>query len=82
MTNQRRLTFDPRELPSLVPPIPWTGSVWGGDLLKTVNIIKNPWSSDEQLSILKQLRPQQMFPVYDALNSVSAVPWIINSRVC
>jgi len=35
----RELSFEPKTLPSLVPPIPWVSHNVGGNLLSTSNVV-------------------------------------------
>lgn len=77
----RELTFDPHHMPLMTPPMPWTSVTSGGSLLGTTDLVRHTYSSPQQMALLDTLPPPQLYPIYDALNCVSATPWIINKPI-
>lgn len=77
-THSDYITFDVTMLPMLSPPVPWTNSMSGGyiytqaDFMRILNSPINPIESTPN---------KQIYPVFDALNQLSAVPWKINEPV-
>lgn len=73
--------LSPVYLPMVVPPQDWTGPRGGGYLTHhtpTLTLIKT--SNRNYLEELKGL-PEQMAPVYQAINQIQRTPWQINSFV-
>lgn len=71
-------------LPDLVPPIPWTRSARGGPTDKRMQhntrLIRSHYSDTAKVTDAA-IASGQMQRVLDAINSVQAVPWRINTRV-
>ena len=73
--------LSPVYLPMVVPPEDWTGPRGGGYLTHhtpTLTLIKT--SNRNYLEELKGL-PEQMAPVYKAINHIQRTPWQINTFV-
>ncbi|KAK2167285.1 hypothetical protein LSH36_30g07019 [Paralvinella palmiformis] len=75
MAELRELQFDVSDMPSIVPPMPWTSVHFGGNLLCTTKLVKN---APPQFDLHEKVPSQQLYPIFDALNTVGSVPWIIN----
>lgn len=73
--------LQPMYMPMVVPPIPWEGPRGGGYLThhcKPLAFIKTP--NKNYLEELEGM-PEQMAPVYAAINKIQATPWAINPFV-
>lgn len=76
--------ISPSYLPTIIPPKPWTGPVGGGyhlETLRKLRLVKV--DGKEGMTYLYDLetRPEQMRPVYAALNAVQETPWKINRSI-
>eukprot|EP00898_Chlorokybus_atmophyticus_P007535 jgi/Chlat1/7783/Chrsp66S09167 len=70
----------PRYLPMVVPPRDWTSYNTGAHLRLRATVMRTR-GHRVHLEALKQVPPQQLRPVYKALNVVGKVPWRINKPV-
>ncbi|ELU15709.1 hypothetical protein CAPTEDRAFT_156688 [Capitella teleta] len=75
----KQVTFSPIELPSVIPPVPWTSHKHGADIFSTVELIRH--ADDVRRDTLLSTPLQKVLPTLDALNTVGACPWIINKKV-
>ncbi|XP_023015576.2 mitochondrial RNA polymerase [Leptinotarsa decemlineata] len=75
------LTFTINEMPMVCPPVPWISTELGGYLLMPSEFIRLPVESTTQRQRLREVGPQQLYPNFDALNQLAAVPWKVNKKV-
>ena len=73
--------LNPVYLPMVVPPANWEGPRGGGYLtihLKPLTLVKT-----RNRNYLEELEamPDQMAPVYDAINKIQSTPWVVNDFV-
>lgn len=64
----------------LCPPVPWTSPDNGGYLIATTEFIRSDGAYNQIARIREQYKPET-YPMLDALNHISNVPWTINTRV-
>ncbi|XP_064642000.1 DNA-directed RNA polymerase, mitochondrial-like [Lineus longissimus] len=79
--NLRDLQFNMLEVPMVVPPVPWGSVRYGGSLLASTKIIRLPEEAIQQKELLHSMPQSQLYPVFDALNTLSSCAWIINKPV-
>ncbi|XP_064610469.1 DNA-directed RNA polymerase, mitochondrial-like [Liolophura sinensis] len=72
------LTFETKELPMLVPPLPWISAQSGGYLLSSAQLVRLPDQAQGQKNLMGKVAPEKLYPVLDALNTLSACAWKIN----
>jgi len=79
------LVFAPVYMPTLIPPLPWTGPREGGYYTP---FVKSPFlirfkanHQDQRQNALEEYEALDMPDVYAALNRVQSTPWKINERV-
>ena len=76
------LTFPVDQLPSLVPPLPWSSPQQGGYFLHPTELVR---VSERQVSSkYKQIldnRTKNIHPIFDSLNALGSTPWIVNKKV-
>ncbi|XP_063933960.1 uncharacterized protein LOC135145743 [Zophobas morio] len=72
-----------RQLPMIVPPIPYTDFSSGGYLLHFNRcIVRQPPSRSYNIKFaLKDTDPESLKPVLDALNTLSNTKWMVNTRI-
>ncbi|XP_066992363.2 DNA-directed RNA polymerase, mitochondrial [Anabrus simplex] len=78
---QEELVFEVTTVPMLCPPVPWTSVNSGGYLLAKADIIRLPQQAVQQRQRLVETSAQQLYPAFDSLNQLGAVPWIVNKPV-
>lgn len=69
-------------LPSEEPPVPWTGFNQGGPadpISRRIAVLVRTFHRETIAAVGAAIKSGQMQPALDALNSVQAVPWTINS---
>ena len=76
------LRFSIDQLPTIIPPCPWTSPYQGGYFLHPSILIR---ISEEQVSqaykdILNE-RTKNIFPVFDSLNILGSTAWIVNKSI-
>ncbi|CAD5110848.1 DgyrCDS209 [Dimorphilus gyrociliatus] len=79
--NNRELIFNSRDMPTMIPPIPWTSLNNGISFLSTTELVKNAWSSPTHQELLQSTPTKAYQPVLDSLSSLSSTPWRINNTV-
>lgn len=79
------LVFAPTYMPTLIPPMPWTGPRDGGYYTP---FVKPPFMirfkanhQDQRQNALEEYEALDMPEAYKALNRVQSTPWKINQRV-
>lgn len=75
------LTFPSYELPMLCPPVPWSSVDLGGYLISPSDLVRLPFQAMSQKQKLAEVKTQKIYPVLDALNQLSAVPWKVNQNI-
>jgi len=76
------LEFPAKDLPMLVPPLPWVSSKTGAYLVQDSNLIKVPEANaSAHDNLIENLPPGGLNPVLDSINQLSSVPWIVNKPV-
>lgn len=76
---QQKLLFHVSELPMEVPPLPWSSTECGGQLLISMPFVRLKRANDMvQTRRIAQSPPQQMYPIYDSINQLGCMPWKIN----
>uniref|UniRef100_A0AAR5Q1A0 DNA-directed RNA polymerase n=1 Tax=Dendroctonus ponderosae TaxID=77166 RepID=A0AAR5Q1A0_DENPD len=80
-SQSETLTFAANEVPMLCPPIPWTSVHLGGYIISPTDIARLPFQAYTQHKRLEQADPVQLYPNFDALNQLAAVPWKVNTKV-
>lgn len=73
--------LNPVYLPMVVPPVDWTGPRGGGYL--TINTNPLTLIKTKNRNYLEELEnmPEQMAPVYEAINHIQRTPWKVNEFV-
>lgn len=80
--NTEDLTFETSRMPMITTPLPWSSVDIGGYFLTSSNLLRiDVKSKFEQYDFIKKSKPNEMYPIYDALNSLSSCPWKINVKV-
>ena len=79
-----QLEFDARDVPMVVPPLPWTSSREGGYLLRDSKLLRQigdgrlgpSWArAGEEEEVQSEVR---LRPLFDSLNQLGSTPWRIN----
>ncbi len=77
--NTRAALLRPALTPTVVPPLPWMGTVGGGYLTHAIRpfcIVKRTFKPH-----VEALKSADMSHVYRAVNAVQETPWRINTRI-
>nr|ABM54185.1 mitochondrial RNA polymerase [Paracentrotus lividus] len=75
------LEFDTNMLPMMTPPIPWTSVKFGAYPLSSTKIMRSKDGANQHQEVLEKTPSQELYPILDALNQLSSVPWIINNPI-
>lgn len=75
------LEFETNLLPMLTPPIPWTSVRFGSYPLSSTKFMRSKDGAHQHQDLLVKTPQAELYPVMDALNQLSTVPWIINIPV-
>lgn len=75
------LTFPVNEIPMRCPPIPWISVYTGGYLVSPCDVVRLPPQALAQKHRLRTCTPNQLYPSFDALNQLAAVPWKVNKDI-
>lgn len=75
------MSFAVDEVPMLCPPVPWTSVENGGYLITSSQMVRLPSFAQNQKKILKSTPTQNLYPVFDSLNQLGAVPWKVNTKI-
>ncbi|XP_039271246.2 DNA-directed RNA polymerase, mitochondrial-like isoform X1 [Styela clava] len=76
-----KLIFESEVAPMVVPPRPWCGISHGGLLVNQVEFVRSGAVDEESEENIKQssgLEDKKLAPVFDALNVLGSVAWILN----
>lgn len=73
------LAFNANLMPMVTVPLPWLTPQQGGYFINQAPLLRS--SSDEQNRMIGEKHVSHIYPVLDSLNSLSACPWKINTRV-
>lgn len=74
----------PVHIPSIEPPLPWTGYATGAyeDKRRAYGVtVVRTRHKDTQAAVRAAIHDGTMQPTLDALNALQAVPWVINTGV-
>ncbi|OAF69413.1 hypothetical protein A3Q56_02812, partial [Intoshia linei] len=75
------LSFYNYELPMLSPPLPWITSNYGGFLRHRAAFIRTKGNNNLINFKLKRVPNKQLYPIYDSINTISNVPWKVNTTI-
>lgn len=76
------LFFESNQMPMITPPMPWYMSDQGGYFLSKSNLLRlYGESATEQKLLVESTNQQNMYPVYDSLNTLSSCAWKINKPI-
>ncbi|CAF0962023.1 unnamed protein product [Brachionus calyciflorus] len=76
------LLFESNRMPMITPPMPWYMHNQGGYFLSKSNLLRiYGESGQEQKNLVESTRPENMYPVYDSLNTLSSCAWKINQPI-
>ncbi|XP_033764314.1 DNA-directed RNA polymerase, mitochondrial-like isoform X2 [Pecten maximus] len=80
----RSVGFQLSELPSTIPPAPWTSVYHGIHLVGDAELIRIPVSSDfdtQKKLVYEKMSSADILSIFDVLNYMGSCPWIINNEV-
>ena len=80
-SDNQTVLLSPDDLPTLVPPVPWTSPYRGANALSTFPLVRLPEQASHQRALIEQTDPRQLLPVLDAINAISFVPFRVNQRI-
>lgn len=75
------MRFRTNEVPMLCPPVPWTSADSGGYLHCHTVLLRLPAQFCNQIDLVHQVPPEQLYAPLDALNQLGSIPWRVNTRV-
>lgn len=75
------LKFPTYQVPMKCPPIPWSNLNIGGYLVTPTEFVRLPVQAVTQKQRLQEAPVQQLYPSFDALNQLAAVPWKVNRKI-
>ncbi|XP_043252193.1 DNA-directed RNA polymerase, mitochondrial-like [Colletes gigas] len=75
------LTFNSIFLPSRCPSRPWTSIDCGGFLLTRTDFVRITDQTNVSWNNLQKTPLKQLYPIFDSLNQLSSIPWVINSAI-
>ncbi|GJQ79965.1 hypothetical protein Trydic_g9443 [Trypoxylus dichotomus] len=78
---QETLKFPAYQVPMTCPPIPWLSLNVGGYLVTPTEFVRLPHQAVTQKQRLQDSPIEQLYPSFDALNQLAAVPWKVNRRI-
>lgn len=81
LSKPETLTFATNEVPMVCPPVPWTSVENGGYIISPTDLARLPFQASSQRKRLEEADPVQLYPNFDALNQLSAVPWKVNTKI-
>lgn len=80
-SQPENLTFPAYEIPMLCPPVPWIGVKTGGYLIAPCEMVRLPTQAVMQKQRLLENDLRHLYPSFDSLNQLAAVPWKVNTQV-
>lgn len=80
-SQQETLTFEANQVPMLCPPQPWTSSRNGGYLIAKSDLIRLPQTARQQSDLIDKTPIANLYPSFDSLNQLAAIPWTVNNDV-
>lgn len=80
-SQQEHLTFATNLVPMLCPPQPWTTPINGGYLVTKSDLIRLPQHANQQLQRVQESPVENLYPSFDSLNQLAAVPWVVNQQI-
>lgn len=63
------------------PPVPWITVETGGYLVNPCEMVRLPAQAVLQKQRLREAEPNSLYPSFDSLNQLAAVPWKVNTRI-
>lgn len=80
-SQQETLTFPSYEIPMICPPIPWISVETGGYLVNPCDMVRLPTQAVLQKQRLQEANRNSLYPSFDSLNQLAAVPWKVNTKI-
>ncbi|KAL4703702.1 hypothetical protein ACJJTC_004117 [Scirpophaga incertulas] len=68
-------------LPTTAPPAPWSAPHPVAHLTPPAPLIRLAYHVNTQMKRIADAPPTTMYPVYDSLNQLGEVPWVINKPI-
>lgn len=65
----------------LSPPVPWVSIRTGGYLVNPCEIVRLPAQAILQKQRLQEAETNSLYPSFDSLNQLAAVPWKVNTKI-
>ncbi|KAI4457037.1 dna-directed rna polymerase mitochondrial [Holotrichia oblita] len=75
------LKFPTFQVPMRCPPVPWSSLNIGGYLATHTEFVRLPPQAVTQKQRLQENSIEQLYPSFDSLNQLAAVPWKVNQRI-
>lgn len=63
------------------PPVPWSSLNIGGYLATHTEFVRLPMQAVTQKQRLQEGPIEQLYPSFDSLNQLAAVPWKVNQKI-
>ncbi|XP_069106002.1 DNA-directed RNA polymerase, mitochondrial-like [Argopecten irradians] len=76
--------FELSELPSTIPPVPWTSLYHGIHLIGNAELIRTPAAKDPERQkklVYDKMSSSDILSIFDVLNYIGSCPWITNKEV-
>lgn len=80
-SQQETLTFATNLVPMVCPPQPWTTPISGGYLVTRSDLLRLPQHANQQLQRVQESPLENLYPSFDSLNQLAAVPWVVNQQI-
>lgn len=80
-SQQEHLTFPTNLVPMLCPPQPWSTHINGGYLVTRSDLLRLPPQANQQLQRVQDSPAESLYPSFDSLNQLAAVPWMVNQQI-
>lgn len=65
----------------LCPPVPWISIETGGYLVNPCDMVRLPAQAVLQKQRLHEAESNTLYPSFDSLNQLAAVPWKVNTKI-
>lgn len=79
--NAGRLEMPVEDCPMVTPPVPIVSQRTGGYLLTPTIFVRLPDAAQHLRPAPDMVPAQKLYPVFDALNALAAMPWKVNKDV-
>ncbi|OWF53869.1 DNA-directed RNA polymerase, mitochondrial-like [Mizuhopecten yessoensis] len=82
-SRTRSVGFEMSELPSPIPPVPWTSINHGINLVGDAVFIRTSpsFDGDKQMKVIQAMPSADILSIFDVLNYMGSCPWIVNQSV-